>query len=172
MFTRVAGRFVLAVGVILSGIFAFNSIAAADDAKDSDLSKAISKVKIFSGLTDAERSDLQSAAALRKAKAGERIIDNGKIIDRMFFIIDGQIEVWMKGKCIETLGAQSLVGEFEFLNKGPTSAEVRVSKDAEIVEVNYDALSTLMEKQPRIGYVLMREIARTEILRILAANPK
>ncbi|OGV56015.1 MAG: hypothetical protein A2X45_21245 [Lentisphaerae bacterium GWF2_50_93] len=171
MNTRIAVRFVLAVAVIMIGIVAFNSLAA-DDAKGTELSKALAKVKMFAGLTGAERESLKSAAMLRKAKAGELIIGNGKMLDRMYFILDGQIEVWMKGKCIETATGQSLVGEFEYLEKGPTTAEVRVSKDVELIEMNYVALTTLMEKQPRIGYVLMREIAKSEIQRILANNPK
>lgn len=171
MFTGVAGRFVWAVVVVMFGNLASNSFAA-DEAKALALSEALAQVKLFTGLTDVERDALKSAATLRRGRAGERIIEQGKATHRMFIILEGQAEVWVNGKHIVTLSGQSLVGEIEFLDMLPASAEVRLLKEADLIELNNAALTSLMEKQPRLGYVLMREIARIEGRRLRDTTPK
>jgi CRP/FNR family transcriptional regulator, cyclic AMP receptor protein len=150
---------------------ASNSFAA-DEAKALALSEALAKVKLFAGLTDVERDALKSAATLRRGRAGERIIEQGKATHRMFIILEGQAEVWVNGKHIVTLSGQSLVGEIEFLDMLPASAEVRLLKEADLIELNNAALTSLVEKQPRLGYVLMREIARIEGRRLRDTTPK
>jgi len=165
MFTGTAGRFVWAVVVVMFGYLACNSFAA-DEAKALALSKALAQVKLFAGLTDAERDALKAAATLRRGKAGERIIQQGKALDRMFIILEGQAEVRINGKHFVTLSGQPLVGEIEFLDMLPASADVLLLKETDLIELNYAALTALMEKQPRLGYVLMGEIARIEARRL------
>ncbi len=171
MFTGVAGRFVWAVVVVMLGISASNSFAA-DAAKALTLSKALAQVNLFAHLTDAERDALKAAATLRLGSAGERIIKQGKALDRMFIILDGQAEVWINGKQIAALSGQPLVGEIEFLDGLPATADVLLPKATHLVELNYAALKSLMNKQPRLGYVLMREIAQIEGRRLRAMARK
>ena len=165
MFTRTADRFIWAVVVVMFGYLACNSYAE-DEAKALALSKALAQVKLFAGLTDAERDALKDAATLRRGRAGERIIQQGKAMGRMFIIMEGQAEVRVNGKHIVTLSGQTLVGEIEFLDMLPASADVILLKETDLIELNDAALTGLMETQPRLGYVLMREIARIEAQRL------
>ena len=165
MFCRVTERFVWGVLALMLTFFASNAFAE-NEAKDSGLSKALAQAKLFAGLTDAERDALKDAAKLRRGKAGERIIQQGKALDRMFIILKGQAEVRINGKHFVTLSGQPLVGEIEFLDMLPASADVLLLKETDLIELNCDVLTGLMEKQPRLGYVLMREIARIEARRL------
>lgn len=171
MSTGMTARFVLGFMVVMFGSFAVKTFAA-DEAGDLKLSKALAQVKLLARLTDVEREAMKSAATLRHCKAGERIIEQGKTMDRMFIIMEGQAEVWLKGKCIATFSGQPLVGEFEFLDMIPASADVILPKETDLIELNYEALNNLMETQPRLGYVLMREIAKYETRRLRDSNPK
>jgi len=165
MFTGTADRFVWAVVLVMFGVFASNSFAA-DESKVLGLSKALAQVKLFAGLTDVDRDALKAAATLRRGKAGERIIQQGKALDRMFIILKGKAEIRVNGKHIVTLSGQSLVGEMEFLDMLPASADVLLLEEADLIELHYSSLTGLMEKQPRLGYVLIREIARIEAGRL------
>lgn len=171
MFTKNAGRCFLVLAVIILGNITVGSIAA-DEAKDSELSKALGQVKLFAGLTNEDRDAIKSTASLRRGKAGERIIEEGKTLDRMFVVMEGGTDVWVKGKCIATHPGQDLVGEFEFLDMGPAIANIILVKDTDIIELNYASLNELIEKQPRLGCRLMREIARAEIKRLLEKNTR
>ena len=171
MATGLAARLFLVVVavVVVLGNFAGNSFAA-DKTKALELSKALDQVKLFSGLTDKERAMLKSAAALLYGKKGDRIIEQGKPLGRMFIVLEGQAEVRVNGKVVATLPKQSLVGEVEFLDKLPASADVVLLKETRLIELNNAALIDLMKKQPRLGYVLMSEIAKIEGQRLRAMD--
>lgn len=139
-------------------------------ADDLELSGALRQAKLFAGLTDKERSALKSAVTLRHFKKGERIIEQGKSLGRMFIVLGSRAEVMVKGKLVATLPEQSLVGEIEFLDGLPASADVVVSGDGRVLQLNNAALASLMKKQPRLGYVLMSEIARIEARRLRAMD--
>lgn len=171
MVTGSVARLFLAVVVIFFGNFANYSFAA-DETKALELSEAMGQVRLFAGLTERERASLKSAASLRHCKEGERFIEQGTPLDKMFIVLGGQAEVRVNGKLVATLPEQSLVGEIEFLDKLPASADVISLKETSLIELNNAALTSLMKKQPRLGYVLMSEIARTEAQRLRAMDLK
>jgi CRP/FNR family transcriptional regulator, cyclic AMP receptor protein len=171
MFAGMASRLFGVILFMAFGGLSSNSFAS-DNARTVELSKALAQVKLFAGMTDAERDALKSAAVLRHGKAGERIIEQGKKLDRMFVILNGQAEIRINGKRIVNLSGQSLVGEIEFLDSLPASADVVLLGDADLIELPYAAFSSLMEKQPRLGYVVMREIAKVEGQKIRENNRK
>jgi signal-transduction protein with cAMP-binding, CBS, and nucleotidyltransferase domain len=173
MTNGLAARLFLAVlfVIVVLGNFAGNSFAA-DKAKALELSKALGQAKLFTGLTDKERAALISAATLRLCKEGELIIEQGKPLDRMFVILEGQAEVRVNGELVATIPAQSLVGEIEFFDALPAIAEVIIIKETRLIELNNAALTGLMKKQPRLGYVLMSEIAKIESQRLRVRDMK
>jgi len=160
----------LAVAVVLEN-FAGNSFAE-DKAKTLELFNALGQARLFAGLTDKERASLKSATVLRHCKEGERIIEQGKPLDRMWIVLEGQVEVRVNGKFVATLPEQSLIGEVEFLDMLPASADVVVLRETRLIELNNAALTTLMNKQHRLGYVVMSEIARIEGQRLRAMDQK
>jgi len=171
MSNELAPRLLLKVMIIIILFWSFtgNSFAA-DQAKVSELSIALSQVELFAGLTDEERTALESAAILRHYKEGERIIEQAKPLDRMFVILEGLAEIIVDGEFVAILPVQSLVGEVEFLDGLPASANVVILKETSLIELNNAALTELMSEQLRIGYVLMSEIARIEAQRLRAMD--
>ncbi|HEY1266776.1 MAG TPA: cyclic nucleotide-binding domain-containing protein [Candidatus Binatia bacterium] len=173
MAIRLAARLFLAVGVCTLTLGSFSAdLFAADKTAGAELSSAISQAKLFAGLTDKEKAALESAASLRHGKKGERIIEQGKSSGKMFVVLEGQAEVRVNGKPVATLPEQSLVGEIEFLDGPPASGDVALSKDTNLIVLDNAVLGDLMKKQPRIGYVLMSEIAKIEARRLKAMNTK
>lgn len=171
MMTRALRKLVIAMVFVMVGSLTSNSVAA-DKAAVLTLSDALSQVTLFTGLTDAERGALQSAATLRRGLAGERIIQQGTALDTMFIILEGPAEVRINGKPFVTLTGQTLVGEVEFLDPLSASADVVLLKETNLIALNFAALSELMEKRPRLGFVIMSELARIEARRLRATNPK
>ena len=100
MFTGKICRFICAVVIIL-GCLAGNSLSA-DNTKTLNLSKTLSQVKLFAGLTNTERDALKNVATLRQGKEGERIIQQGKTSGKMFIILEGDAEVRIDGKSAST----------------------------------------------------------------------
>jgi len=158
------------IRAVLAGLLIAATVCTAAD--NPALSRALAQATLFSGLTDIERDTLKSVTRLRQARAGERIIKQGSKSGSMFIILNSPVEIIVNGNHIVTLTGQSLVGEIEFLDTLPASADVIVSQDTDLIEVNHAALTGLMDIQPRMGYVLMRELARVAAQRLRAGNPK
>ncbi len=161
---------------ILAAVFVLWSFSdwsiAAEKADHDDLSLAMGQARLFEALTDIERDILRSAATLHKCKEAEIIIKQGKPLERMFIILEGQAEIRVNGEVVATLPEGSLVGEVEFLDKLPASADVVVLRESTLIELNNARLANLMEMNPRLGYVLMSEIARTEGQRLRAMDQR
>lgn len=137
-----------------------------DHEKNLTLSQVIDKIELFKNLTASERNALKTVVTLRSGKSGEHIIEQGKSLSSMYIILNGKIDIIVNGKLLCTYSGQSLVGEMEFLDGLPASASVVLVDPSDMVVLNNRALTRLMKKQPELGYVLMREIARIEAGRL------
>jgi CRP-like cAMP-binding protein len=153
----------------VSAVFANHASASGEP---RSLTQAIGQAGLFSDLTGEEKAALETAALLRHGRKGERVIEQGRSQKRMLVILQGESEVRVHGKTVAILPAQSLVGEIEFLDGFPASADVVLLQDSQIIELDNAKLESLMNQQPRIGYILMREIARIEARRLRAMNEK
>ncbi|MCF7668548.1 MAG: cyclic nucleotide-binding domain-containing protein [Verrucomicrobia bacterium] len=162
---------VVSVVFALIGIMVCDSFAV-DKMEPSELSEALAQVELFDKLTDAERGVLEAAATLRDGKAGKQMIEQGKKLDKMFILLNGRAEVIANGERVAVLSGRPLLGEIEFLDKGPGSADAFLIEDTKFIELDNAELNKLMEKHHRIGYVLMHEIAKIEAVRLRATNQK
>lgn len=169
MITGTVKRLIGALMIIMVGTLPGNALAA-DEAGSLSLAEALSQTEIFADLTETERNALQTVAQLRRGKAGERLIEQGKATNKMYIILEGKCEILINGKPLTSFSGQSLVGEIEFLDSLPASADVVLLEEATFIELDNKALGDLMDKNPRMGYVLMREIARIEGRRLRATN--
>lgn len=150
--------------VFIALVFTFMMCNITNAAKTENLtlSGALAKVKIFAGLTDKERDALESVATLRHIKAGEQLTKKGSVIDKIFIILDGQAEIFSDGKLITTMSGQFIIGETEFLVDLPVFVDVILLKETDLIELDNTKLSNLIENKPRLGFILMREVARIE----------
>jgi CRP/FNR family cyclic AMP-dependent transcriptional regulator len=164
MFSELTIRMFFAAVTVLFGL----SVDATGEqaASQPELTEALEQAELFASLTREEKESLRSAARVRHCHAGLRIIEQGHALDSMFIVLDGPAEVRVDGESVATLSAQSLVGEVEFLDGLPGSADVVVLDDTRVIELNNATLSNLMSKKPRLGYVLMGEIAKIEARRL------
>ncbi len=63
-----------------------------------------------------------------------------------------------------------VLGEFAYVDEAPLSATVRAGRPSRLFFISAEALDKLIEGNPRIGYHIMRNIAKTLCSRIRNAN--
>ncbi len=136
------------------------------------LAEALDRASLFATLTVDEKAGLETVAKLRQCQKGEQIIAQGQPLRSMYIILEGGAEVKINGESVATIPAQCLVGETEFLDSLPGSADVTLLEATPLIELRHAALTELMEQQPRLGYVLMCEIARIEGRRLRAMDER
>jgi CRP-like cAMP-binding protein len=103
-----------------------------------------------------ELFDDQTAA--KAYKAGEKIFEKGQPGDVMYVIKSGTADVAIDGKAIETLEKGSIVGEMALVDHGARSADVVAKDDCEVVPVNEELFTRLVQKAPFFALKVMRSL--------------
>jgi CRP/FNR family transcriptional regulator, cyclic AMP receptor protein len=154
---------------ILAGCLLWAVHAVAQD-NPMSLPAALDRVAIFSKLTDAEKQILETAATLKQGAKGEQIIFQDTAMKQMVILLDGQASVRVNGKQVAELSGEILLGEIEFLDGAAASADVFLLSDTDYIALDNAVLNQIMETHPRLGYRVIREIARIEAQRLRRTN--
>lgn len=128
---------------------------------------------------------IRAKARRRIFKAGEEIIRQGSLGDRIHIVRKGEASVQLaltsSQTVLATLGPDDICGDMAFLEKGKATAAV-VAKDPEVEtdEITADDLRQIFEAFPRVGarfymslaVVLARRLRETsrELARVLAIS--
>jgi len=90
---------------------------------------------ILGKLQDSDLQWLLEAGAARNCSAGSVLIHEGKPIDSLFIVIEGEFSVEKGGAELARLDVGEVVGEMSFLDARPPSATVTALVDAVVFAV-------------------------------------
>jgi CRP/FNR family cyclic AMP-dependent transcriptional regulator len=100
------------------------------------------------------------------ASKGTTLLEQDDIGKDLFIVAEGFAEVVVsnpsneKTKSIVNLGPGQIIGEMALIDKGPRSATVRIISDQSVLyQINHTQFENLCEKNTRIGYIVMRNLA-------------
>ena len=98
----------------------------------ASLSKAIAKNVLFSHLDENERSDIFDAMFPVNALPGEVIIQQGDEGDNFYIIDSGEVEVYVNGEKMVTIGEGGSFGELALIYGTPRAATVKASSSSDV----------------------------------------
>merc|ERR1712168_1589743 len=98
----------------------------------ASLSKAIAKNVLFSHLDENERSDIFDAMFPVSAIPGEVIIQQGDEGDNFYIIDTGEVEVYVNGEKVLTIGEGASFGELALIYGTPRAATVKASTSSDV----------------------------------------
>ena len=98
--------------------------------------------------------------------AGEVIVTIGEAAEVFFLVRQGTVEISTQrpdnpadeGVCL-TLGRGQMFGEMALVDRGARSATARALTDVSLYVIRCDQFLDLCEQCPRLGYLVMRNIA-------------
>lgn len=106
------------------------------------------EIRVLSDLSEAELADITKRLKPVEREAGEIIISQGEVGDRMYFIESGQVGLRMRtpeGRTVTAeLGAGDLVGETALLTGKPRTATARATSDVQLwalEKANFDEVT-------------------------------
>jgi CRP-like cAMP-binding protein len=88
--------------------------------------------------------------------AGQVVFNAGDPGDVLYVVIDGEIEIVVNDKVVDTTGPGSIVGEMAILESGPRMATVRAKTDCKLVPVNQKRFLYLVQQAPNFAINVMR----------------
>ncbi len=89
-------------------------------------------------------------------EAGKVIFREGEPGDTMFIVIEGEVEIRVKDKAIDTTGAGGIVGEMAIVDKAPRSATAVAKTDCKVVPVNEKQFNFMVQETPHFAITVMR----------------
>jgi CRP-like cAMP-binding protein len=91
--------------------------------------------------------------------AGQTIFNAGEVGDSMFVVIEGQVDLLVRGTLVEQLGPGGMFGEMALLDKEPRVATAIAGTDCKVVPINEKRFNFLVQQTPHFALQLMRVIA-------------
>lgn len=91
--------------------------------------------------------------------AGQHIFNEGDTGNTMYVVVDGEVELFVKGQLVEKLGPGGVIGEMALLDAVPRSASAIAKSACRLVEINEKRFKFLVQQTPNFALQMMRVIA-------------
>lgn len=108
------------------------------------LSKAIAKNVLFLHLDDNERSDIFDAMFAMHRHAGEVIILQGDEGDNFYVIDRGEVDIYVNGEYVSTIGEGGSFGELALIYGTPRAATVKAKTDVKLWGIDRDSYRRIL----------------------------
>jgi CRP-like cAMP-binding protein len=125
-----------------------------------EISDHVREAELFYNLPDGDLYHLSRICKLRTHPAGTVLIREGDAADRLFQLVDGRAEARSGDRVLGMLGADAVFGEMGLVESAPRSADVVITEESRVIQIEIDQLERLMDRQPRLGHLVMRNLAR------------
>ncbi len=87
---------------------------------------------------------------------GQVIFREGEPGDSMYVVLEGEIEIRVHDKTIDTSGPGQILGEMALVDKSPRSATAVAKTACKVVPVNERQFSFMVQETPHFAITVMR----------------
>lgn len=137
------------------------------------------RAEIFSGLVDDELRKVAELCHGLKVQAGRAIFKEGDSGDELYIILEGCVRVMINTRSADGTFAPSTInrlypgqcfGEMILLNSAARSATIEAVDPTTLIVMHETDFRNLCEADPRIGYVVIRNLAQDLAFKLRSSN--
>ena len=88
--------------------------------------------------------------------AGQVIFEQGGIADHMYVIIEGEVDISINGRLLDTTAAGGIVGEMALIDSSPRSATAIAKTECKLVIVDQKRFTFLVQQTPNFAINVMK----------------
>jgi len=137
---------------------AASATGALDHGAATDRLKVLATVELLRGLTAEERRSLAEVLVLKRAAAGQPVVQHGEPGDSMFVVVEGALGVHVPGPSeaqrANVLGPGSVFGEMAMLTGEARSATVKALGPVLLYEIGHEQMAPVLARRPGLADVL------------------
>lgn len=127
-------------------------------ARDGKL-EMLAEVRLFSGLTKRELTEIGKRADTATAHAGEEIVREGARGHEFFLIVNGTAVVRRNQRKVATLGPGDYFGELAILDGGVRTATVLAESDLTLLVIGQREFMSVLTQVPTLASKLLASMA-------------
>ncbi len=87
------------------------------------------------------------------------VFSEGEPGDTMYVVLEGSVDLEVKGRTVETLGPGGVLGEMTMIDGSARSATAIVRSDAKLVSIDQPRFKFLVQQTPNFALQVMRVLA-------------
>lgn len=110
---------------------------------------AIPRMSFFSSLSLEEFKEVINNLSTKSFSAGEVIVEEGKVLNALYILAHGEVEIRAKGEK-KVLLPGSFIGQKSFFERTPISASVIALTDVTLLELTHQSLEEIIKKYPKV----------------------
>ena len=111
----------------------------------------------------------QNAKESEKFADGSIIFSKGDPGDCMFGVVEGEVEIVLNDKVIDTLSSGAILGEMGLIDHSPRAATARAKGSAKLVRIDERRFNFLVQQTPFFALQVMR-IITARLRKLMAAE--
>lgn len=137
-----------------------------------DIKDTLKQSDIFTGLKTDELEKVAGICQVREFSEREEIFKEGDAGQDMYILVEGrvvidiQLKVQSEKASVHTVEKGQIFGEIALVDGSPRSATATAVQNSTLIVLSGKDLHDLEEKNPRIGYVIMRNFSRVLCSRV------
>jgi CRP/FNR family transcriptional regulator, cyclic AMP receptor protein len=108
----------------------------------------------------ADRSQPSVTDDFEAFSSGQHIFTAGQVGDVMYVVKEGEVEVVINDKVVDTVGPGGIFGEMALIDKRPRSATAIAKTDCKLVSVNEQRFQRLVQQTPHFALQVMKVMAQ------------
>jgi CRP/FNR family cyclic AMP-dependent transcriptional regulator len=137
------------------------------------------RVEIFAGLLDEELLKVAELCKALRVPTGKAVFEEGDGGDELYIIHEGSVRVMINSRrpngdfapsTINMLYQGQCFGEMILLNSAMRSATVVAAEPTTLIVIREPDFRRLCESDPRIGYVVIRNLAQDLAYKLRSSN--
>ena len=101
----------------------------------------------------------RNAKDVQSFTAGQTIFEAGQPGDLMYVVQEGDIDIMLAGRVIDTAGPGGIIGEMALISDKPRSAAAVAKSDCKLVPIDEKRFTLLVQQTPYFAIQVMRVIA-------------
>ena len=99
------------------------------------------------------------AARAEHYAAGRTVFAEGEHGETMYVVIEGEVELRVKGQTVERLGPGGMLGEMSLVDPAPRCATAIAGTEARLVPVDRRRFTSMIRTRPNFALEIMRVMA-------------
>lgn len=101
----------------------------------------------------------EHATNAKSVGPGETIFREGEPRDFMYAVLEGEVDLFVKGQLVETVSRGGIFGEMALIEKSDRVASAVAKTDAKLVPVDEERFLFLVHQTPNFALHVMRVLA-------------